>query len=132
MKYDYNNMDELLRSGAATPDELAHAFTDELNAALHKWQGEQAWDAALINLEEAWNNAIDVYFDIFATDDGITASDCHFNTEDLDRLIKDSVKTANHVCKVKSALTDVVDKVKTDGGKSFEDVMSNFFESLGI
>ena len=132
--YDFNNMIDLMRSGVSA-DELAKAFTDNLNNAIEVVEAEKIteddYKMACAEAANAFNDAVQDYISIHNLD--IDEKDLEIDQKFVNDIVEFFVELLPYVkslSKVVSPNTKKKEcKVTTD---SFEDVMAKFFREAGI
>ena len=148
MNYDFNNIEDMLRAGLASPEDIAQAFTDALNDAIaNTHDGE--WQEAIDNVWLWWNTAVDVYVKKNHLESKVKDSLGHvyMDTKTVENLISTAINLIVHWQSFEENLNDFVEKVKKENKnikrnsnnfndeakeKSYDKVMADFFKSLGI
>ena len=97
MNYDFNSIESLLRSGVSA-DEIAQAFTKNLNDAIDVTKRDSKRAELFENLANSWNDVLDDWLRDHTLPDGISKEDmmmeaCH--AEDLfNSLMELAIKLA--------------------------------------
>lgn len=107
---------EALKEGK-TPDELAQAFADELNAAIKKRAADQAVEAEAARKAKDTQAVVDCINAYLATYyPQVQPIDAHF--------IEDTIKI--------NVAADKIAKTVTEGQGDWESAMNSFFKAMGI
>lgn len=108
MNYDFNSIESLLRSGVSA-DEIAQAFTKNLNDAIDTTKRDSKRAELFENLANSWNDVLDDWLRDNTLPDGITRNDVMMearHAEDLFNQVMDLMVKITPLFKV---LTDEVD-----------------------
>ena len=157
--YNFNDLEKMLREGV-TADEIAQAFTKNLNSAIDAVK-PTPMEMAGVDLAKAWNHMIDLYLEdndrpAFLDND----DDLYISGETATRLFKESMDLLNKMAPIWNAIASLAedDDVKinntldkknykdscnkkppveknTDGEDefdNFDNVMKKFLSGLGV
>lgn len=148
MNYDFNNIEDMLRAGLASPEDIAKAFTDALNDAIANTHDEE-WQEAIDNVWLWWNTAVDVYVKKNHLESKVKdfLGHVYMDANSVEHLISTAIDLIIHWHTFEESLNDFVEKVKEENKnikknsnnfndetkeKSYDKVMKDFFNSLGI
>ena len=97
MNYDFNSIESLLRSGVSA-DEIAQAFTKNLNDAIDVTKRDSKRAELFENLANSWNDVLDDWLRDHTLPDGISKEDmmmeaCHAE-ELFNQLMELAIKLA--------------------------------------
>ena len=128
---DFNNITELLKNGV-NPEDIAKAFTDELNDAIKENQKKDSFSEACANFADAWREVL------YAWDPTADFSDLYFDGEqvedalqtiiDLYDMTKVYLNNIKNIGKPKQATAPV--KKNTASEADFDEVMRRFLDTL--
>lgn len=97
MNYDFNSIESLLRSGV-TADEIAQAFTKNLNDAIAEAAKPTRHEELSENLADAWNTFVEYWLEDHDLPHGFEADDLYVSAETagelFDKCMDLVVKTA--------------------------------------
>ncbi len=144
MNYDFNNLESLLRSGA-TADEIAVAFTKNLNDAIDVTKrNSQLYD----NLANSWNEVLKDWIHNNKMPDGIEVNDLILTGDHAKEVVSQLMEFISTLAPLYKALTDMAEQVaakekskpepvlkNTDAKNEFDDfdeAMRNFLRSIGV
>jgi hypothetical protein len=144
MNYDFNNLESLLRSGA-TADEIAVAFTKNLNDAIDVTKrNSQLYD----NLANSWNEVLKDWIHNNKMPDGIEVNDLILTGDHAKEVVSQLMEFISTLAPLYKALTDMAEQVaakekskpepvlkNTDAKNEFDDfdeAMRNFLKSIGV
>ncbi len=144
MNYDFNNLESLLRSGA-TADEIAVAFTKNLNDAIDVTKrNSQLYD----NLANSWNEVLKDWIHNNKMPDGIEVNDLILTGDHAKEVVSQLMDFISTIAPLYKALTDMAEQVaakekskpepvlkNTDAKNEFDDfdeAMRNFLKSIGV
>lgn len=129
--YNFNNLDELIRSGAS-PEDIANAFTANLNRAIAENDKVSRKEELCAEMAELWNEYVNLWMLEHPVPD---EWDLHMSADDLavslDHMLTLFVKTAP----LMEAMTDLADvfeprSVNMENAKTkkndYDSVMGNF------
>lgn len=100
MDYNFNNIEELIKSGISA-DEIAQAFSDKLNKALKE---KKYLDEAEEKLAEAWNMYVEEYNQQV---EAIDVDDFYLDKGDVRNMMAVMVKFWNYWEKIASLIPDL-------------------------
>lgn len=146
MNYDFNNLESLLRSGA-TADEIAVAFTKNLNDAIDVTKrNKHLYD----NLANSWNEVLKDWVHDNELPDGVEVNDLILTGEHAEEVVSQLMELVTTLAPLYKALTDMAEQVavkeksepkpepvlkNTDAKDEFDDfdaAMRNFLKSIGV
>ena len=137
--YDFNNLVTILREGSATPEEIANAFTKNLNAASTEAAKPTAWESTISEFVANWNYLIDLYWDEHELPEDCDISKFYLSEDEAEDMVVSSIKSCVALLHVKSDinkfakhLSDKDRKLSEDDREDFYKVMHNFFKTIGI
>ena len=147
MNYDFNNIEDMLRAGLASPEDIANAFADALNDAIANTHDEE-WQEAVDNVWLWWNTAIDAYVKKNHLESKVKDSlgSIYMDAKTVEGLISGVLDLVIHWHSVEENLNDFIEKMKDNKNikknsnnfndetkeKSYDKVMTDFFKTLGI
>lgn len=148
MNYDFNSIESLLRSGVSA-DEIAQAFTKNLNDAIDVTKRDSKRAELFENLANSWNEVLDDWLRDNTLPDGITRNDvmmeaCHAEElfgQVMDLMIKVAplfkvfADAADHILADKEPAPvkkNTVAKPKDEdlGTEDFDLLMRSFLDSI--
>ena len=144
----YNfNMDQLLKSFNNNPEELAQAFTAQLNAKLAEEKAKEDLKKQAESIAKSWNVYVSDYFKL----NKITANPVDYNLSgnDVETILKsfiefdptykkilENINKMDEICaKAKPAVKDIKTNLKTAYDfttNRFDDIMRDFFSKNDI
>ena len=101
--YDFNNLVTILREGNATPEEIANAFTKNLNAAIAEAAEPTAWEAAISEFTTDWNYLVDLYWDEHELPEECDIDKFYLSEDEAEDMIVSSIKSCVALLHVKNA-----------------------------
>ena len=126
MRYNFNDLDLLLRSGVSA-DEIAQAFTDELNSTIEKNKVDSRKRQAFEVLADAWNAVIDIWAEDHEPINGIETDDLYIDADQAEDIFNQCVELAEKT----APLFDLLDKMaEKDESSAFNDVMRSFLAKI--
>ena len=147
MNYDFNNIEDMLRAGLASPEDIANAFADALNDAIANTHDEE-WQEAVDNVWLWWNTAVDAYVKKNHLESKVKDSlgSIYMDAKTVEGLISGVLDLVIHWHSVEENLNDFIEKMKDNKNikknsnnfndetkeKSYDKVMADFFKTLGI
>ena len=126
MRYNFNDLDLLLRSGVSA-DEIARAFTDELNSTIEKNKVDSCKRQAFEDLANAWNAVIDIWAEGHESIGGMDADDLYIDADQAEDIFNQCVELFEKT----APLFDLLDKMaEKDESSAFNDVMRSFLAKI--
>ena len=132
---DFNNIETLLRSGI-NPEDIAKAFTDELNDAI-KVTNKVDRKYELCNaLAEDWNDLMLWWLDGNNLPEGLDSDDFFVDGETVEALFDTIMKGIVKMAPLYRALNEIYEEehkeapVSTNTDGDFSDVMRKFLNSI--
>ena len=132
---DFNNIETLLRSGI-NPEDIAKAFTDELNDAI-KVTNKVDRKYELCNaLAEDWNDLMLWWLDSNNLPEGLDSDDFFVDGETVEALFDTIMKGFVKMAPLYRALNEIYEEehkeapVSTNTDGDFSDVMRKFLNSI--
>ena len=134
--YDFNDIETMLRNEVATPEEIAKAFTDQLNAAIEATTQPTEWEKGIADLVDDWNYMIDLYVEEHPDetkdwDLGIL----HIGAKTMEDLIMaslDSYRMADNLVNSLNQFKKRIKENELNEKDDFKDVMRDFFKEIGL
>lgn len=133
---DFNNVEKYIRDGGS-PEEIAQAFADQLNAVLSRIEDEKAVVTKSQEVAENWKSFVTAYFHVHPFPEGVKVEDFFLSSDDVVKLLETFVEIVPMFVKYGS----VIENFATGAEKildtkinknSFTETMENFFNKLNI
>ena len=105
---NFNNIEEFLRNGG-TPEQIADAFTKELNAAINNLSHEKEIQNKATIVADSWNDFMNTYIQDHSLPDNITIKDFYVNSDNMIELADTIVKLIPFVVKYAPVLENISD-----------------------
>ena len=125
---DFNNIEKMLRDGA-NPEDIANAFTKELNSAISATK-EDELEIACNDLSSAWGDMLDIYCD---RNNIKGCDDFYFTGKQVYDALPAIVKILQALKIYADAVNNlhkVVDNKKSGLTADFDEVMADFFSDI--
>ena len=137
--YNFNNLEEMLRSGVSA-DEIALAFTKNLNAAMDAAKPTPMQKASE-ELSKAWNHMMDLWIDDHDVPSYINnKDDLYIDGESALHLFEEVMQVLSKVAPLYAAIADLVNDdekpatkpapVSKNTDDDFDMVMRSFLNSI--
>ena len=135
--YNFNNLEDMLRSGI-TADEIAQAFTKNLNSAIDAVKPTPMQEAGE-ELAKAWNHMVDLYLEDNDPPSYVENDDLYVSAETATKLFEESMELLHKITPLWDLIAQLGDieqpkpapvKNNTDGIDEFDEVMRKFLNSL--
>lgn len=138
--YNFNNLEDMLRAGV-TADEIAQAFTKNLNSAIDAVKPTPMQEAGE-ELAKAWNHMVDLYLEDNDPPSYVEDDDLYVSAETATKLFEDSMALLHKITPLWDLIAQLGDveepkntkpapvKNNTDGIDEFDEVMRKFLNSL--
>ena len=135
--YNFNNLEDMLRSGV-TADEIAQAFTKNLNSAIDAVKPTPMQEAGE-ELAKAWNHMVDLYLEDNDAPSYVENDDLYVSAETATKLFEDSIALLHKITPLWDLIAQLGEdeqpkpapvKNNTDGIDEFDEVMRKFLNSL--
>lgn len=137
--YNFNNLEEMLRSGVSA-DEIALAFTKNLNAAMDAAK-PTPMQMASEELSKAWNRMMDLWIEDHDVPSYINnKDDLYIDSESALHLFEEVMQVLSKVAPLYAAIADLVNDEEKPAVKSapvskntdddFDIVMRSFLNSI--
>ena len=137
--YNFNNLEEMLRSGVSA-DEIALAFTKNLNAAMDAAKPTPMQKASE-ELSKAWNHMMDLWIDDHDVPSYINnKDDLYMDGESALHLFEEVMQVLSKVAPLYAAIADLVNDeekpavkpapVSKNTDDDFDKVMRSFLNSI--
>lgn len=108
MNYDFNSIESLLRSGVSA-DEIAQAFTKNLNDAIDVTKRDSKRAELFENLADSWNEVLEDWLHDHSLPDGISKEDVMMEARHAEELFGQVTDLMMKIAPLFKALTDEVD-----------------------
>ena len=147
--YNFNNLEEMLRSGVSA-DEIAQAFTKNLNAAIDAAK-PTPMEIAGEELAKAWNRMINIYLEDHDMPEYLESKDdLYVNTETATHLFEESMNLLHKLtplwnlveelgrpeepkpCKSEKNPPVLKNTDAKDEFNNFDEVMKKFLKGIGV
>lgn len=147
--YNFNNLEEMLRNGVSA-DEIAQAFTKNLNAAIDAAK-PTPMEIAGEELAKAWNRMVDIYLEDHDMPEFLDdKDDLYVSTETAVRLFEDSMTLLHKLtpflnlmeelgrpeepkpCKCEKNPPVLKNTDTKDEFDDFDETMKKFLRSIGV
>lgn len=137
--YNFNNLEEMLRGGVSA-DEIALAFTKNLNTALDALKPTPMQKASE-ELSKAWNHMMDLWIDDHDVPSYINnKDDLYIDSESALHLFEEVMQVLSKVAPLYAAIADLVNDEEKPATKpapvskntddDFDKVMRSFLNSI--
>lgn len=137
--YNFNNLEEMLRSGVSA-DEIALAFTKNLNAAMDAAKPTPMEEASK-ELSNAWNHMMDLWIEDHDIPSYINnKDDLYMDSESALHLFEEVMQVLSKVAPLYAAIADLVNDEEKPATKpapvskntddDFDMVMRSFLNSI--
>lgn len=144
--YNFNNLEDMLRAGV-TADEIAQAFTKNLNSAIDAVKPTPMQEAGE-ELAKAWNHMVDLYLEENDAPSYVEDDDLYVSAETATKLFEESMELLHKITPLWDLISQLGDlehdelieepknakpapvKNNTDGIDEFDEVMRKFLNSL--
>ena len=134
--YDFNDIETMLREKRATPEEIAKAFTDQLNAAIEATTHPTEWEKGIADLVDDWNYMIDLYAEEHADEtETWELTDLYITPQAMEELVISSIKAykmADNIVNDLNKFTKYIEDNNLNGKDEFKQVMREFFKQIGV
>ena len=147
--YNFNNLEEILRSGVSA-DEIAQAFTKNLNAAIDAAKPTPMQEAGE-ELAKAWNRMVDIYLEDHDVPEYLdNKDDLYVNAETATHLFEESMNLLHKLTPLWNLIEELGQPEEpkpckceknppvlknTDAKNEFDDfdeAMRKFLKSIGV
>lgn len=147
--YNFNNLEDMLRSGV-NADEIAQAFTKNLNAAIDSAKRDSERAKLYENLANSWNEVLKDWAHNNEMPDGVEVNDLILTGEHAEEVVSQLMELVTNLAPLYKALTDMAEQVaakkkpepkpepvlkNTDANDEFDDfdeAMKKFLRSIGV
>lgn len=145
MNYDFNSIESLLRSGVSA-DEIAQAFTKNLNDAIDVTKRDSKRAELFENLANSWNEVLDDWLRDNTLPDGITRNDVMMEACHAEELFGQVMDLMVKVAPLFKVFADAADHILADkepapvkkntvanedlGTEDFDLLMRSFLDSI--
>ena len=133
---DFNDIETMLREKRATPEEIAKAFTDQLNAAIAATAEPTEWEKGLADLVDDWNYMIDLYVENHKDETkGWESTDIYMTHEAMEEMLMaaiDGYKMADTIVADVNKWVKDIEKYHTNEDIDFKRAMQKFFKEIGL
>lgn len=150
MNYDFNNLEEMLRSGVSAED-IAQYFTKNLNEAIDSTKRDSKRAELYENLADSWNEVLRDWADNHEMPDGVDVDDLMLDGQHAEEVMGQFMDLVTSLAPVYKAFADAADHllankeperskstpVKKNTAprgcqceKSFEDIPKDDFDTL--
>lgn len=134
--YDFNDIETMLRNNVATPEEIAKAFTDQLNAAIEATAEPTDWEKGIADLVDDWNYMIDLYAEEHPDEtNSWELTDLYMAPKAMEDLVKASIDAyhmADNIVNDLNKFTKYIEDNNLNGKDEFKQVMREFFKQIGV
>ena len=113
MNYDFNSIESLLRSGVSA-DEIAQAFTKNLNDAIDTTKRDSKRAELFENLANSWNEVLDDWLRDNTLPDGITRNDVIMEARHAEELFGQVMDLMVKVAPLFKVFADAADHLLAD------------------
>ena len=132
--FDFNNLEKYLRDGG-DPEAIAKAFADRLNTTIRAIDDEDALNDASLEVAEAWNDYVEVYFGTHKLPAGTVLDDWYINEDDVNTIMDTLVKTIPAIDKYMKALDSFSSAIQpkvNEAKDKVSNIVDDFFSKYGI
>ena len=110
MNYDFNSIESLLRSGV-TADEIAQAFTKNLNDAIDVTKRDSKRAELFENLANSWNEVLDDWLRDHTVPDPLTKEDLMMEPEHAEDLFGQVMELVVKIAPLLKAFEDLAESI---------------------
>lgn len=110
MNYDFNSIESLLRSGVSA-DEIAQAFTKNLNDAIDVTKRDSRRAELFENLANSWNDVLDDWMRDHSVPDGISKEDIMMKPEHAEELFNQLMEFIVKLAPLYKAFEDLAESI---------------------
>lgn len=150
MNYDFNNLEEMLRSGVSAED-IAQYFTKNLNEAIDSTKRDSKRAELYENLADSWNEVLRDWADNHEMPDGVDVDDLMLDGQHAEELVGQVMDLVAGLAPIYKAFADAADRllanktpepkpapvkkstgtVNVDNKDDFDALMRVFLDSIG-
>ena len=148
MNYDFNNLEEMLRSGVSAED-IAQYFTKNLNEAIDSTKRDSKRAELYENLADSWNEVLHDWADNHEMPDGVDIDDLTLDGQHAEEVVGQFMDLVASLAPIYKAFADVADHllankapepapvkkstgtVNVDNKDDFDALMRVFLDSIG-
>ena len=110
MNYDFNSIESLLRSGVSA-DEIAQAFTKNLNDAIDTTKRDSKRIEVFENLSKSWNAALEDWMSNNTVPDPLTKEDLMMEPEHAEDLFNQIMELVAKLAPLFKAFEDLAESI---------------------
>lgn len=110
MNYDFNSIESLLRSGVSA-DEIAQAFTKNLNDAIDVTKRDSKRAELFENLANSWNEVLDDWMRDHTLPDGISRNDVMMEARHAEELFGQLMELVVKLAPLYKAFEDLAESI---------------------
>ena len=110
MNYDFNSIESLLRSGVSA-DEIAQAFTKNLNDAIDVTKRDSKRAELFENLANSWNDVLDDWLRDHTLPDGISKDDVMMEARHAEELFGQLMEFVVKLAPLYKAFEDLAESI---------------------
>ena len=145
--YNFNNLEDMLRSGVSA-DEIAQAFTKNLNDAIDSAKRDSERAKLYENLANSWNEVLKDWAHNNKMPDGVEVNDLILTGEHTEEVVAQLMEFVSTMAPLYQALADMAEQIaakekskpepvlkNTDAKDEFDDfdaAMRKFLKSIGV
>ena len=148
MNYDFNNLEEMLRSGVSAED-IAQYFTKNLNEAIDSTKRDSKRAELYENLADSWNEVLRDWADNHEMPDGVEINDLMLDGQHAEEIMGQFMDLVASLAPIYKAFADAADHllankepksapvkkntgtVNIDNKDDFDALMRVFLDSIG-
>ena len=149
MNYDFNNLEEMLRSGVKAED-IAQYFTKNLNEAIDSTKRDSKRAELYENLAKSWNEVLRDWADNHEMPDCIDIDDLMLDGQHAEEVMGQFMDLVASLAPIYKAFADAADRllankvpepapvkkntstVNIDNKEDFDALMRVFLDSIGV
>lgn len=145
--YNFNNLEDMLRSGVSA-DEIAQAFTKNLNDAIDSAKRDNERIKLYENLANSWNEVLKDWAHNNEMPDSVEVNDLILTGEHAEEVVNQLMEFVSTIAPLYQALADMAEQIaakekskpepvlkNTDAKNEFDDfddAMRKFLKSIGV
>ena len=147
--YNFNNLEDMLRSGISA-DEIAHAFTKNLNDAIDSAKRDNQRAKLYEDLANSWNEVLKDWANNNEMPDSVDVNDLILTGEHAKEAVGQLMELITTIAPLYQALADMAEQIavkeklkskpepvlkNTDAKNEFDDfdaAMNQFLRSIGV
>jgi hypothetical protein len=124
MNYDFNNLEEMLRSGVSAED-IAQYFTKNLNEAIDSTKRDSKRAELYENLADSWNEVLRDWADNHEMPDGVSIKDLELDGPHTEEIMGQFMDLVASLAPLYKAFANAADRLLANKGPESAPVQKN-------